>query len=151
VRVLCGGQEGVRPPATRPGCELRCFGTGVWCAPRRPRQRFFRRCVRCQTDQAMPGPHSRCLMDNDSRHDERAAQVWLVVSAALTISALVLALGQVSHQAVRQGEIRRAATAANTTAVWSCYASHSRALRDSCLGQLDLPTDGSPGANATSP
>lgn len=99
----------------------------------------------------MAVPHSRCLMNNDSRRDERGALVWLVVSATLTIGALVLALGQVSHQAVRQGEIRRAATAANTTVVWSCYASHSRALRDSCLARLDLSTEGSPGANATSP
>lgn len=114
-------------------------------------QRFIRHCVRFQTDEAMPGPAQSVPDDNHSRRDERAVQVWLVVSATLTIGAPMLALGQVSHQAVWQGEIRRAATAANTTAVWSCHASHSQVLRDSCLAQLYLPTEGSPGANATSP
>jgi len=79
------------------------------------------------------------VFDNGSRHDERAAVGWLVILAALTIGALVLALGQVFHQAVRQGEVRRAATAANTTAFWSCHSSHSRELRDICLEQLTLP------------
>lgn len=90
-------------------------------------------------------------MNNDSRRDERAALVWLVVSATLTIGALVLALGQVSHQAVRQGEIRRESTAANTRAFWNCNASQSRALRDSCLAQLDLSTGVPPSAIAASP
>jgi len=89
-------------------------------------------------------------MNSDSRR-ERAVMVWLVILVALTLGTLVLALGQVSHQAVRQGEIRRAATAANTAAFWSCHASQSRALRERCLAQLDLPTDVPPGANAPSP
>ena len=62
------------------------------------------------------------------------------ILASLTIGALVVALGQVSHHAVQQGEIRRAATAANTAAFWSCHNSHSRELRDSCLAHLNLPT-----------
>ena len=77
-------------------------------------------------------------MDHDSRRDARAVLGWLVILAALTIGALVLALGQVSRQAVQHGEIRRAATAANTEAFWSCHRSHSRTLLDSCLAQLDL-------------
>ena len=90
-------------------------------------------------------------MDNDSRRDERAALVWLVVSATLTIGALVLALGQVSHQAVRQGEIRRETTAANTRASRNCNASHSRAFRDSCLASWSLSTGVPLSAVATSP
>ena len=90
-------------------------------------------------------------MDKDSRRDERAALVWLVVSATLTIGALVLALGQVSHQAVRQGEIRLETTAANTRTFWNCNASHSRAFRDSCLASRILSTDVPPSAIATSP
>jgi len=82
---------------------------------------------------------------------KRSALVWLVILAALTIGALVLALVQVLHQAVRQGETRRAATAANTAAFWSCHSSHNRALRDGCLAQLDLPSGVPAGANATPP
>jgi guanyl-specific ribonuclease Sa len=81
----------------------------------------------------MPGMH------NDSTCDGRSALGWLVILAALTIGTLVLALGQVSHQAVRQGEVLRTATAANTAAFWSCHGTHSRELRDSCLAQLNLP------------
>lgn len=88
-------------------------------------------------------------MDNESKRDGRAALVWLVILAVLTIGALVLALGQVTHQAVRQGEILRAATAANTAAFWSCHSSHSRELRDSCLARLNLPTRTEEGADAT--
>jgi hypothetical protein len=62
------------------------------------------------------------------------------ILASLTIGALVVALGQVSHHAVQLGEIRRAAIAANTAAFWSCHNSHSRELRDSCLAHLNLPT-----------
>jgi hypothetical protein len=72
-----------------------------------------------------------------------------VIPAALTIGGLMFALGQVSRQAIQQGEIRRAATAANTTAFWNCHSSHSRALRDSCLAQLKPPTVASPHADAT--
>ena len=79
----------------------------------------------------------------------RPTLVWLVIVATLTIGGLVLALGQILRHAVRQGEIRRAATAANTTAFWHCQSSHSRALRDSCLAQLDLPTLASSEADAT--
>lgn len=89
------------------------------------------------------------MIDSDSRHDERAALTWLVILAAVAIGALVLALGAVSRQAVQQGEIRRAATAANTAAFWSCHDSHSRALRDSCLTQLRLPTDTPTGSDTT--
>ena len=92
----------------------------------------------------MPGMH------NDSTRDGRSALGWLVILAALTIGALVLALGQVSHQAVQQGEIRRAATAANAAAFWSCHSSRSRELRDSCLAQLNLATHAALGADATS-
>ena len=69
----------------------------------------------------------------------RPALVWLVILATLTIGGLVLALGQIVRQSVRQGEIRRVATAANTTAFWQCHSSHSRELRDSCLARLNLP------------
>ena len=79
------------------------------------------------------------VKDNGSTRDQHAALGWLVILAALTIATLVVALGQVSHQAVRQGETRRAATAANTAAFWNCHSSHSRELRDSCLAQLNLP------------
>lgn len=79
----------------------------------------------------------------------RPTPVWLVILATLTIAALVLAFGQTLRQAVRQGEIRRAATAANTTAYWHCHSSHSRALLDSCLAQLNLPTFASSDADAT--
>ena len=88
-------------------------------------------------------------MNNDSRRDGRAASVWLVILAVLTMAALVLALGQVTHQAVRQGEVRRMDTAANTAAFWSCHSSHSRELRDSCLAQLNLPAHTPAGADAT--
>jgi hypothetical protein len=88
-------------------------------------------------------------MDDDSRHDERAAGVWLVILAALAIGVLLFALGQVSHQAVRQGEIRHAATAANTAAFWLCHRLHSRELRDSCLAQLDPPARAQGGMDAT--
>jgi len=81
--------------------------------------------------------------------NQRAALGWLALLAALTIGTLVVALGQVSHQAVRQGEIRRAATAANAAAFWSCYGSHSRELRDSCLAQLNLPNRAPSVADAT--
>jgi len=79
------------------------------------------------------------IMDNGPTRDPRAARRWLVTLAALSIGTLVMALGQVCHQGVRQGEIRRAATAANTAAFWSCHGSHSRELRDSCLARLSLP------------
>ena len=62
---------------------------------------------------------------------------------------LVLALGQILRQAVRQGEIRRAATATNTAAFWNCHSSHSRELRDSCLVQLNLPNLAPSVADAT--
>jgi guanyl-specific ribonuclease Sa len=87
--------------------------------------------------------------DNGSRRDQRAALRWLVILAALTIGTLVLALGQVSHQAVRQGEVLRTATAANTAAFWSCHGTHSRELRDSCLAQLNLPNLAPSVADAT--
>jgi hypothetical protein len=79
----------------------------------------------------------------------RPTVVWLVILATLAIGGLVLALGQILRQAVRQGEIRRTATAANTTAFWHCHSSHSRALRDSCLAQLNLPIFASSEADAT--
>jgi hypothetical protein len=88
-------------------------------------------------------------MDKEPRRDERVALVWLVILATLTIGALVLALGQVSYQAVQQGEGRRAATATYAAAFWICHGSHSRELRDSCLAQLNLPAHTSAGANAT--
>ncbi|HSB25739.1 MAG TPA: hypothetical protein VLE94_21775 [Burkholderiaceae bacterium] len=69
----------------------------------------------------------------------------------LTIGGLMLALLQVSRLSMQQGEIRRAATAANTTAFWNCQRSHSRALRDSCLAQLNLPTFASSETDATPP
>lgn len=86
---------------------------------------------------------------NGSRRDQRAALGWLVILAALTIGTLVVALGLVSHQAVRQGEIRRAATAVNTAAFWRCHSAHSRELRDSCLAQLNLPNLAPSSADAT--
>ncbi len=86
---------------------------------------------------------------NGSGKDERAALGWLVILAALTIGALVVALGQVSHQAVQQGESRRAATAADTTAFWICQNSHSRELLDSCVAQLNPPSLAPSVANAT--
>jgi len=95
------------------------------------------------------------LIEMLSRAKRRLARMLGVhrvgILAALTIGALVVALGQVSHQAVQQGEMRRAATAANTAAFWSCHSSHNRALRDSCLALLDLPTAMPAGADATSP
>jgi len=81
--------------------------------------------------------------------NQRAALGWLAILAALTIGTLVVALGQVSYQAVRQGEIRRAAAAANTAAFWRCHSSLSRALRDSCLAQLNLPNPAPSVAGAT--
>lgn len=79
----------------------------------------------------------------------RPTLVWLVILTTLTIGGLVLALGQILRQAVRQGEIRRAATATNTAAFWNCHSSHSRELRDSCLVQLNLPNLAPSVADAT--
>jgi hypothetical protein len=90
-------------------------------------------------------------MDNDSRRDERAALGWLAILAALAIAVLVLALGQVFQQAVQQGDVRRAATSANTAAFWRCQSSRSRELRDSCLAQLNLPMHPALGSDATPP
>src|SRR5512143_458004 len=79
----------------------------------------------------------------------RPTLVWPAILATLTSGGLVLALGQILREAVRQGEIRRAATAANTTAFWHCHSSNLRALRDSCLAQLNRPTFASSDADAT--
>ena len=90
-------------------------------------------------------------MNDDSRRDRRAAMAGLATVATLATGGLVLALSQVVQQAVQQGESRRAATAVNSAAFWGCHASQSRALRDSCLAQLDLPAAVPLDANAPSP
>ena len=93
------------------------------------------------------------LIEMLSRANRRLARMVGVhrvgILASLTIGALVVALGQVSHQAVQLGEVRRAATAANTAAFWICHNSHSRDLRDSCLAHLNLPTFAPSDADAT--
>lgn len=79
----------------------------------------------------------------------RVRPTLVLILTTLTIGGMVLALGQILRQAVQQGEIRRAATAANTAAFWSCHSLHSRGLRDSCLAQLNRPNLAPTVADAT--
>lgn len=57
-----------------------------------------------------------------------------VVAAAS--AGLLVGIGEVAREAVRQGELRHAATARHSQAVWRCNTLRSMRQRDACLSEL---------------
>lgn len=68
---------------------------------------------------------------------------WAGILAALASAGLLVAFHQVVDEAVRQGELRRTATATNVEATWRCNAlsGHSAAARQNCLLELKPTRD----------
>lgn len=69
----------------------------------------------------------------------------LVATAA--VAGLLVALHLVVQQAVEQGALRRAATAAHVDALWRCNALQGRRARDQCVARLN----DTPGTQAAPP
>ena len=62
--------------------------------------------------------------------------VWPAILAVLILLGLLLAFQQVVRAAVRQGEDRRAATAAHSAAYWRCQDAQRGLVRESCQTAL---------------
>lgn len=71
------------------------------------------------------------------------SSLWTGMLAALTSAALLVAFHQVVDEAVRQGELRRMATATHVEAMWRCNAlsGRSAAARQNCLLELNPTRD----------
>jgi len=67
------------------------------------------------------------------------SQVWPGLLAVLAVLGLVLAFHGVVRGAVAQGELRRAATAAQTEAAWRCNTLGGVLRREACLTALGAP------------
>lgn len=65
-----------------------------------------------------------------------------MILAILAASGLLFGYCQVLDGAVRQGELRRIATADHLRAVWQCKALRSTAVRRDCLSKLHAPSRG---------
>jgi hypothetical protein len=84
-------------------------------------------------------------MDDDKKRFESTAPSlpgrlsWPAVLAALTTLGLLLALGHVVGQGVRNSSERRVALALHDDAAWRCSSLHGRLLRDRCLREIDAP------------
>ncbi len=64
----------------------------------------------------------------------------LLLSVAVLAGLGLLALFQsVLHEAVRQGQLRREATARHSAATWRCTGLRSMRQRDQCLAELNAP------------
>jgi hypothetical protein len=61
---------------------------------------------------------------------------WPAILAVLTLLGLLLTFQQVVRAAVRQGEARRAATAAHSAAYWRCQDAQRGLVRESCQTAL---------------
>ncbi len=74
---------------------------------------------------------------------EVMSSLWTGMLAALTSAALLVAFHQVVDEAVRQGELRRMATATHVEAMWRCNAlsGRSAAARQNCLLELNPTRD----------
>ena len=68
---------------------------------------------------------------------------WTGMLAALASAGLLVAFHQVVDEAVRQGELRRMATATHVEAMWRCNALSGRspAARQNCLLELNATRD----------
>jgi hypothetical protein len=64
------------------------------------------------------------------------APPWPATLAVLTLLGLLLTFQQVVSAAVRQGEARRAATAAHSAAYWRCQGGQRGLVRASCQSTL---------------
>ncbi|HSV70038.1 MAG TPA: hypothetical protein VLI72_07995 [Methylibium sp.] len=64
------------------------------------------------------------------------APVWAALLAALLLIGLLLAYDAVLRQAIRQGEQRRVAAAAQLDGQWRCRTLRGRSAVDGCLRQL---------------
>ena len=64
---------------------------------------------------------------------------WPYTLASLTVLFLLLAFHQVVRDAVRQGELLRAASASVSQATWRCGALPGLRARENCLAQLNVP------------
>ncbi len=61
----------------------------------------------------------------------------LTATVAAASAGLLVGIGEVAREAVRQGELRHAATARNSQATWRCNTLRSMKQRDACLKELD--------------
>lgn len=59
--------------------------------------------------------------------------------AGLAMLALLALFQSVVRESVRQGELRREATARHSAATWQCTGQRSLRLRDLCLAELNAP------------
>ena len=68
---------------------------------------------------------------------------WTGMLAALASAGLLVAFHQVVDEAVRQGELRRMATATHVEAMWRCNAlsGRSAAAQQNCLLELNATRD----------
>ena len=64
--------------------------------------------------------------------------LWVGILATLTSAGLLVAFHQVVDEAVRQGELRRKATATHVEATWRCNALSDRSdgARQNCLSSI---------------
>ncbi len=69
--------------------------------------------------------------------------LWAGILAALASAGLLVAFHQVVDEAVRQGELRRVATATHVEAMWRCNAlgGRSAVARQNCLLELNPTRD----------
>lgn len=68
---------------------------------------------------------------------ERALRLAGAAGVLSALVALLVGFQGVVRDAVRQGELRRQATARHSAATWRCTALHSLRQRDDCLAQLN--------------
>jgi hypothetical protein len=61
----------------------------------------------------------------------------LTALAAAASAGLLVGIGEVARDAVRQGELRHAATARHSQATWRCNTLRSMQQRDACLKDLN--------------
>lgn len=68
---------------------------------------------------------------------DRALRLAAAAGALSALAGLLVGFQGVVRDAVRQGELRREATARHSAATWRCTALHSLRQRDDCLAQLN--------------